>query len=91
MPSFFCRKYTGATPKAPLEDQSLILKDFTATVTTFSIDIGDFVAQDQTLTTSDSYALVGAVDIHTIYFKNTAPGSVGYLIVTGVLEENGNN
>lgn len=85
MTTFFCRKYTGTDAKFQLEKSPVLLKDLTATVTTFSLDIGGFDVQEQELGTSDTYALVNEVDLSTIYIKNHTPASVGYLIVTGTL------
>lgn len=85
MPTLFARSYTGADAKAPLEKTPLIIRDFTATVTTFALDFGAFDTQPQEIGTTDTYSLVGPVDLSTIYIKNANAGSNGVLIVTGVI------
>jgi len=87
MPSFFCRKYTGEDTKKPLENQTLFIEDLTLTVETNSLDLGDYTQQEQTLTTSDTYSVTHVVDLATVFIKNTAPGSIGYLVVTGILPD----
>jgi len=81
----FARTYTGADSKTQLEKNPLILRDLTCTVTTFDLDIGAFDEQPQQIATTDTYSLVGEVDLSTIYIKNHNAGSIGYLIVTGVI------
>lgn len=85
MPTYFARSYIGADSKAPLEKTKLLIRDFTVTVLNNALYIGGFDVQPQELDTTDTYALVGQVDLATIYIKNKTPGSDGTLVVTGVL------
>lgn len=87
MPRYFYSEYTIGDSAAPLELNPVVLIDVDFMILTNSVDLGNKEDQSFVLAAEKilSYRNAKGIDLSQMWFKNTAGGSTGTVVVSGWL------